>query len=97
MRPLGAKAAGPMVKNVAANWLAVTRPTINANRRRKFNPSEPAQKNPWHPAVHGLAKGQNSNAYFLAVKTYFAICALWLEAELRWITLLFTARSKAEL
>ena len=36
-------------------------------------------------------------AYFFATKIYFAYCDLWFEAELRWMTLLFTARSRAEL
>ena len=35
-------------------------------------------------------------AYFLAAKMSFEICDLWFEAELRWMTLLLTARSSAE-
>lgn len=37
------------------------------------------------------------SAYFFAVKIYFETCDLWCDAVLRWMTLLFTALSRAEL
>lgn len=35
--------------------------------------------------------------YFVVVKMSFAYCDLWCAAELRWMTWLLTARSRAEL
>jgi hypothetical protein len=58
-------------------------------------PTRPANKKPRYLAAAGL-KREIAEAYFFA-KIYFESCDLWLEAALRWMTLLLTALSRAEL
>ena len=69
---------------------------MNADWPREFNPAEPAQKKPRSRKAGGASKG-TVESYFFATKMYFANWDLWFEAELRWMTLLLTALSKAEL
>jgi hypothetical protein len=69
---------------------------MNADWSREFNPAELTQKTPPPEGKRGLKKGSDET-YFFATKTYFESCALWFEAALRWMTLLLTARSRAEL
>jgi hypothetical protein len=56
----------------------------------------PAMKNPAAAKRAGQKEGRAA-AYFFAAKMYFAYCDLWFEAELRWMTWLLTALSRAEL
>lgn len=69
---------------------------MNTEGTGEFNPAEPADKKPRGGQAHGAFEKRRA-AYFFATKMYFANCALWFEAELRWMTLLLTALSRAEL
>ena len=74
----------------------MARRSMNRDCPREFNPAEPADKKPRGGEARGAGKG-NGSAYFFATKMNFANCDLWFEAELRWMTLLLTALSRAEL
>ena len=54
-------------------------------------------KTPRPAGSRGGERGAGAPAYFFVVKMYFATCDLWCEATLRWMTLLLTALSRAEL
>ncbi len=69
---------------------------MNADWPREFNPAELANKKPRGNEARGAGKRKGRAAYFFA-KISFAHWDLWFEAELRWMTWLFTARSRAEL
>jgi hypothetical protein len=68
---------------------------MNTDRRAEFNPAERPNKKPRSGWQRGF-KVKIADDYFLA-KIYFASFDLWFEAALRWMTLLLTARSRAEL
>jgi hypothetical protein len=68
---------------------------MNTDRPAKFNPTETGNKKPRNLPVQG-SKLEISEDYFFA-KIYFDSCDLWFEDALRWMTLLLTALSSAEL
>lgn len=70
---------------------------MNADWPRKFNPANPPTKNPAAMRRAGRERTAGRAGYFFAGKMYLATCALWFEAEFRWMTSLLTARSSAEL
>ena len=71
--------------------------TLQQREAGARQPRISANKKPRGRKAHGADERVAGTAYFFATKMYFATCDLWFEAELRWMTLLFTARSSAEL